>query len=528
MSDTREDALRELQGLFDTKQHIMLIRYAKSGDGTGADTCDVDGKPGWIWVRFEEDQSKVSKVFCEIRGLPEDVPLVIGKPYPGAEHEQVLLINWTLYYQGLTNLVLDQFTNPPHGDSHGERGSDRVPVGLRNMEPGRVREMDPLSLTVWVETFHYTYGSTGVIWPGGGIDLTASVPAGVGHRYTLVSLNIETNTLLATDGDIVPLAAAPDLPGIPIGHIPLAYIDIAQNETEIDEPLIYDGRLLWNSIGGVADHTHSGSGDGGSSLMCIEELFLEDMPVVLDGSAITPYAAYHTMYISGLYPTGQAVLDTLYPDESYAGTCPQMVILRPGPFGLYDTYEIRVKHNEGNIFLSGEQDIVLDKQTDVLWLVYNGTYWVDLPGLTLALRSDEVRIGRVTEYDEGMPGYGTKLLFSGGPSWPAWDSDNSDPLWMARYNVDSDQTEWRINIGDNGIWSDRVVFGYEEFGVWYPKFYVGSDGTVVYTKNAEPPDASIETSEFTLWLDDTPGSAQLQIKARDSNGTIVTGSVALT
>jgi len=358
-----------------------FVRFAKTGDGTGADTCDVDGKPGWIWVRYDEDQSKVSSVFSEIRGLPEDVPVIIGKPYPNAEHEQVLGINWPLYYQGLTNVVLDQYVLPKHGESHGEKASDRVPIGLGNIEPGRVRQSDPVSLSVYTERFDFTYANVVYRWGGGATDLTDHVPAGAGHLYVLVALDVSTQTISLTDGALVPLPVSPDLPTIPVGDIPLGYVMLEQGQTTITEDDIYDARLLWETVGGVADHTHSGSGDGGASLMCVEELYVEDMPVVMDGAAFAAYGVYHTLYVEGLYPDGKGTLSTIYPDEAYAGTCPQWIIIRPGPFGLYDTYEITVKHNVGNIWLSSRSDVALNEQTDHLMLIYNGEYWCDIGGL---------------------------------------------------------------------------------------------------------------------------------------------------
>ena len=44
---------------------------------------------------------------------------------------------------------------------------------------------------------------------------------------------------------------------------------------------------------------------------------------------------------------------------------------------------------------------------------------------------------------------------------------------------------------------------------------------------AAPADASIPTSGFTLWLDDTIGATKLMVKAKDSGGTVRTATVAL-
>ncbi len=57
-------------------------------------------------------------------------------------------------------------------------------------------------------------------------------------------------------------------------------------------------------------------------------------------------------------------------------TFPQynLVIIRPAN----DARTVVVKHNVGNIFLSGGADITLDDLTDHLMLFYDGTQWVNL------------------------------------------------------------------------------------------------------------------------------------------------------
>jgi hypothetical protein len=100
----------------------------------------------------------------------------------------------------------------------------------------------------------------------------------------------------------------------------------------------------------------------------------------------------------------------------------------------------------------------------------------DLLVSVLASNLGGVRIGRVTDNDEGVAGYGKYLRFSGGPSFVAWNSDNSDPLWIARYNVAADETELRVNIGDNGEAADALVMGYTNGGTWYPVYEFPMDG----------------------------------------------------
>lgn len=53
-------------------------------------------------------------------------------------------------------------------------------------------------------------------------------------------------------------------------------------------------------------------------------------------------------------------------------------------------------------------------------------------------------------------------------------------------------------------------------------------GRVRHFQNVAPADAALANSSFAFWLDDTPGGTVLNIKAKDSGGTVRTGSIALT
>lgn len=53
------------------------------------------------------------------------------------------------------------------------------------------------------------------------------------------------------------------------------------------------------------------------------------------------------------------------------------------------------------------------------------------------------------------------------------------------------------------------------------------DGYFITKKNAAPADGDLDASELALWFDDTNGSAKLMVKAKQADGTVVTGNVAL-
>ena len=69
-----------------------------------------------------------------------------------------------------------------------------------------------------------------------------------------------------------------------------------------------------------------------------------------------------------------------------------------------------------------------------------------------------VRIGELNPIGSGvLPDFGRTLIFSGGPGTAAYNSDNSDPIWMARFNQAQDETELRINLSDNCQGQDAFV-----------------------------------------------------------------------
>jgi hypothetical protein len=79
----------------------------------------------------------------------------------------------------------------------------------------------------------------------------------------------------------------------------------------------------------------------------------------------------------------------------------------------------------------------------------------------------------------GLTGYGPALVFSGAPN-----SENTDPIWLARYNNGINNTELRINIGDDAPTAtlDRLVVGatvggtFNQTGTWTPLLAVSAAG----------------------------------------------------
>jgi hypothetical protein len=142
----------------------------------------------------------------------------------------------------------------------------------------------------------------------------------------------------------------------------------------------------------------------------------------------------------------------------------------------------------------------------------------------------DVRVGLVTDDDGEAKGYGDQLYFSGGDDWD-FDSDNSDPLWIARYNASNDVSELRVNIGDNALDvnpPDKLQIGAIDFqpdSAWYPRMTVLATGNVGIGTTS--PDGKLhvahdQNSVAYMLLENTNANndahAALKIKTEDTGG----------
>ncbi|MFC1751873.1 hypothetical protein ACFL96_00555 [Thermoproteota archaeon] len=107
------------------------------------------------------------------------------------------------------------------------------------------------------------------------------------------------------------------------------------------------------------------------------------------------------------------------------------------------------------------------------------------PDKTLVVNGD-TRLGVVLESGSIGSGWGKKLYFSGGPDLTPYsgphDNENTDVIYMGRYNTTDNVSELRIVVGDDGPWNpthaDKFRVGFEAGGDYYPVLDVRTNGRV--------------------------------------------------
>lgn len=246
------DVIREWRQLLSLKQDFSPIRFALSGDGSDAATADMGNRSGWAWVRYDEEQNKVSQIRNrKMPGIPQNVPVVIGKEFVTDRYMQILGVNWPLYDMFVTYPELISHIVPPHGDSHhAVYGSDPAYIDVRNILNGRVRPTIPTSLSVYVESLAYEYEDTRSLFGGSAVDMTGYIPGVANtHRYVLINIDAIAQVLELVPGDIAQDAAPADLPDVSIWRIPLGVVLMYSGMTTILEADIFDMRIMFNPTG---------------------------------------------------------------------------------------------------------------------------------------------------------------------------------------------------------------------------------------------------------------------------------------
>jgi hypothetical protein len=105
------------------------------------------------------------------------------------------------------------------------------------------------------------------------------------------------------------------------------------------------------------------------------------------------------------------------------------------------------------------------------------------------IASDYLQIGQETS--PFVNSYGKKLYFG-------ISHENTDDMFMARFNVATDKSDLRINLGDNNGNDDRLVVGRTLNNIFSPAFIVSNSGNVYANGIVYANEVKIETG---TWAD---------------------------
>lgn len=246
---TREEVIEKWKAYMAGKADVQMYRPAMTGDGSTAATCDVVGKSGWAWVRYNEKQDRASQVANMVMpGAPQGLPVMIGKKYPTDNYYQILGVNQELYYEHSSPTSYLYYLLPKHGETHQYESSDPAWITLGNLLPGSVSATSPVTMSVLGNALYYEYAGTARYYAGGTLDLTGTLPLGAStHRFVLITLNPNTNALAYTLGDPTPLPVTPGIPAIPLAQIPLAVVMVTNGDTSLSQSDIFQYKYLFGS-----------------------------------------------------------------------------------------------------------------------------------------------------------------------------------------------------------------------------------------------------------------------------------------
>lgn len=148
----------------------------------------------------------------------------------------------------------------------------------------------------------------------------------------------------------------------------MSYLDLVKQASNPPAPAAGDLRVIAKTDGSI--HFTDENGVTVGPITFSPFIIPDQTELTIASGVITPTNMHHSVDTES--DAASDDLDTITAPASFPIF--NMLILRPNN----DARSVVIKHNVGNIILSGGADITLDDLTDHILLFYDGTQWVNL------------------------------------------------------------------------------------------------------------------------------------------------------
>lgn len=220
----------------------------------------VEGRPGFVWVKEFGNDDAYFQCFNPNTKIMNNLPVLIAHDITKPLRRLIVGVDWDsipLY----TSYAGQAYGIPTHHTSHEWQimhpGEDALNVYPRAFIPLKTFPGN-IGISISVQMARYMRNAETILFGGEfNLDISEYLPTVAGHYIALlVYLDVNTNSikfLAGPDGtDIIP-----DLPDIPSGCIPSAFVRLTQGLAYISEAEIMDDARPFFKIDGAFDERYA-------------------------------------------------------------------------------------------------------------------------------------------------------------------------------------------------------------------------------------------------------------------------------
>lgn len=243
----RDVILKKMKHDSEFQKEVKVVRCVTVGVDY-SESSAVYGREGFVWVREWGASGSTFQVFAPSVPHIVDLPVWVGRIRPD-QNREILGVDWSIFpfledYDG--ELYSEQHHNS-HEWADGLPGNDVVSIYPRAFVPGRLMYDHDTDFTVVINSMKYRHAGGIGTSNGEYLELDSYVPdAGKAVRL-LVCINPKTSLISIFESAEVDNTDTPDYLDVPVGYIPIAYVLLDGDASELEEEDIVDARTFTTS-----------------------------------------------------------------------------------------------------------------------------------------------------------------------------------------------------------------------------------------------------------------------------------------